>query len=97
VITAPPPAQPSPSPAPVTKQQAVAAINSLIDEGMSQGAIRDDAGLDLKQMVRNATEVSQLDSVRVKIDDRERDSSVTPELAAKLRSAVDTLATAMEP
>lgn len=92
VITAPPS---SPSPSPVTKQQAVAAINSLIDDGMASGAIRDDAGLDLKQMVRNATEVSHLDSVRMKIDDREREGSVTSELAGDLRSAVDTLSTAM--
>ncbi len=95
-IPIPPSLTPSVTPPPMTEQQARSAFYMLVNDGVAAGTIRSDVGLDLEQMVRNATQLSHLDSVRAKINDRDRERSVPESLASQLRSALDSVARAMQ-
>ncbi len=74
-----------PSPTPADPRQTFLA---LLDEGEANGSIRHDAALDLRQTFQNATTPAQLDGVVTKINDREREGSLNPALATRLRDQI---------
>lgn len=83
------------SPSPLSRDRALYAALSAISDGVAQGTIRPDAGLDLKQLLRDATDPAQLDHVRAKIITREREGALEPAAARSVLAKVDELAAAM--
>lgn len=102
-----PPTTPAPTPtrAPVpvpvtpTVGAALATVMDTIDTGLAHGQVRDDVALDLRQTIRNVANNSStkalLDQgakdVRTKINSREREGSLDPGLAERLRGDVEQL------
>lgn len=84
----------TPTPA-LTRDTALNAVMSAISDGVANGQIRPDAGLDLQQLVRNARRASELDTVQEKIAAREREGAITSDAARDLQAAVAALATTM--
>jgi len=71
------------------------AVMSTISDGVANGQIRPDAGLDLQQLVRNARETSDLAGVQQKIAVRESEGAISSGAAEALRAAVAALAATM--
>ncbi|MEU4754815.1 serine/threonine-protein kinase [Micromonospora tulbaghiae] len=96
-----PPAAPTTPPStggarPPAAGQADAAerVDGLIEAGLTEGQIREDVGVDLRNLLRNAvaangeTEVTAaVDRLRGKIDERRREGSISPGYARRLDSA----------
>ncbi len=76
-------------PTPVTSRDTVL---RLINEGVASGQIRPDAGVDLRQLVQNASRPSDLDAVEQKLAAREREGAITSSAATELRAAIARLA-----
>ncbi|MCM1019032.1 serine/threonine protein kinase, partial [Micromonospora sp. XM-20-01] len=99
VVTAP--ATPSSAPAtggnrpPATGQpDAAERVDGLIEAGLAEGQIREDVGVDLRNLLRNAVAASgegevtaAVDRLRDKIDERRREGSITPGYARRLDAA----------
>ena len=69
-------------------------VDGLIEAGLTEGQIREDVGVDLRNLLRNAvaanggTEVTAaVDRLRGKIDERRREGSISPEYARRLDAA----------
>ncbi|MEU4790454.1 protein kinase [Micromonospora tulbaghiae] len=96
-----PPAAPTTPPStggarPPAAGQADAAerVDGLIEAGLTEGQIREDVGVDLRNLLRNAiaanggTEVTAaVDRLRGKIDERRREGSISPGYARRLDAA----------
>jgi serine/threonine-protein kinase len=91
-VAAQPTGQPTPA---LTRATAMHAVMSTISDGVANGQIRPDAGLDLQQLVRNARETSDLAGVQQKIAVREREGAISSGAAEALRAAVAALAATM--
>lgn len=88
--------QSTPQPTPVlTRDTALHALLAAINNGVASGQIRPDAGLDLKQLVQNASRLADLATVDEKITAREREGAITPGTARDLHMAVAALASTM--
>ncbi|MEU0080006.1 serine/threonine-protein kinase [Micromonospora tulbaghiae] len=98
--TTPPAAPTTPPPTggarPPAAGQADAAerVDGLIEAGLTEGQIREDVGVDLRNLLRNAvaangeTEVTAaVDRLRGKIDERRREGSISPGYARRLDAA----------
>ncbi|MBQ1046421.1 MULTISPECIES: serine/threonine-protein kinase [unclassified Micromonospora] len=95
------PAAPSSAPAtagdrpPATGQaDAAERVDGLIEAGLAEGQIREDVGVDLRNLLRNAVAASgegevttAVDRLRAKIDERRREGSITPGYARRLDAA----------
>lgn len=68
---------------------------AVLKEGEAAGKIRKDAAVDLRNVITNAATVSHVDSAKGKVADREREGTLDPALADRLRSALDNLANAL--
>ncbi|MFE9954260.1 protein kinase [Micromonospora sp. NPDC005299] len=75
-------------------------VEGLIESGLAAGQIRDDVGVDLRNLLRNATAAAgdgaltgAVDRLRGKIADRRREGSISPEYARQLDAAAAELAT----
>ncbi|BCJ66580.1 serine/threonine-protein kinase [Polymorphospora rubra] len=101
----PPGATPGPSgPASApTVPEAVADLDQIVTAGLAAGAIRDDAGLDLQNLLRNLRVAAArgpvdvhgpVQHLRSKITLRVDEGAITPEYATALRAGLDRLATA---
>ncbi|MDG4767595.1 serine/threonine-protein kinase [Solwaraspora sp. WMMD406] len=84
-----------------TVTEAISQLGQVIDEGLAEGAIRRDAGLDLQNLVRNLRVAltsgsvdidSEVDHVRQKVAVRANEGAITYAYAAELDSALDQLA-----
>ncbi|MGV9371682.1 serine/threonine-protein kinase [Micromonospora tulbaghiae] len=69
-------------------------VDGLIEAGLTEGQIREDVGVDLRNLLRNAvaanggTEVTAaVDRLRSKIDERRREGSISPGYARRLDAA----------
>ncbi|MEV4692047.1 serine/threonine-protein kinase [Micromonospora echinospora] len=99
VVTAP--ATPSSAPAtggnrpPATgRADPAERVDGLIEAGLTEGQIREDVGVDLRNLLRNAVAASgegevtaAVDRLRDKIDERRREGSITPGYARRLDAA----------
>jgi hypothetical protein len=104
---APPPRQTPPSPtaaARPTVREAVRTVDQLITDGLNEGAIRRDAGQDLRNLVKNLearlvsgpTDLSgPVDDLRRKVAQRALEGSIDDEYADLLDAALERLATAV--
>ncbi|MFE9205781.1 protein kinase [Micromonospora sp. NPDC007230] len=111
--TAETPAPPSPTrPAPATSTVPVlppagslvdvaGRVDGLIEAGLVAGQIRDDVGVDLRNLLRNATAASgegaltaAVDRLRAKIGERQREGSISPGYARQLDAAAAELVAA---
>ncbi|MEU1684210.1 protein kinase [Micromonospora sp. NPDC005707] len=96
-----PPATGAPSPpAGGDLVEAAHRVEGLIEAGLADGQIRDDVGVDLRNLLRNATATTgdgaltgAVDRLRGKIADRRREGSISPEYARQLDAAAAELAT----
>ncbi|PSK62082.1 hypothetical protein B0E53_06007 [Micromonospora sp. MH33] len=75
-------------------------MEGLIEAGLAAGQIRGDVGVDLRNLLRNATAATgdgaltaAVDRLRGKIADRRREGSISPEYARQLDAAAADLAT----
>ncbi|KAB1911132.1 serine/threonine-protein kinase [Micromonospora sp. AMSO31t] len=75
-------------------------VEGLIDAGLAAGQIRDDVGVDLRNLLRNASAATgegaltgAVDRLRDKIADRRREGSISPGYARQLDAAAADLAT----
>ncbi|MFI2646289.1 protein kinase [Micromonospora fulviviridis] len=75
-------------------------VEGLIEAGLAAGQIRGDVGVDLRNLLRNATAATgdgaltaAVDRLRGKIADRRREGSISPEYARQLDAAAADLAT----
>ncbi|MFD6264055.1 serine/threonine-protein kinase [Micromonospora chalcea] len=69
-------------------------VDGLIEAGLAEGQIREDVGVDLRNLLRNAVAASgegevtaAVDRLRGKIDERRREGSITPGYARRLDAA----------
>ncbi|MFD6718392.1 serine/threonine-protein kinase [Micromonospora chalcea] len=69
-------------------------VDGLIEAGLAEGQIREDVGVDLRNLLRNAVAASgegevtaAVDRLRAKIDERRREGSITPGYARRLDAA----------
>jgi eukaryotic-like serine/threonine-protein kinase len=67
------------------------ALLDLIDQGEKEGSIRPDVALDLRQVIMNLRYPSEWENVKAKISTRQREGAITPAMANRLRSEVDSL------
>ncbi|MFG2058330.1 protein kinase [Micromonospora sp. NPDC048930] len=104
---APGPTRPSratttPAPPPgASLVEAANRVEGLIEDGLAAGQIREDVGVDLRNLLRNATAASEagdlaaaVDRLRDKIADRRREGSISLEYARQLDAAAADLAAA---
>lgn len=89
-----PATRPSPTLSP-TSADVRATMLALLQSGEADGTVRPDAALDLRQLIQNATQPEQFENVLTKIGDREREGSLDPVLAQRLRDLLGTLAGAV--
>ncbi|MET8833149.1 protein kinase [Micromonospora sp. NPDC004540] len=75
-------------------------VEGLIEAGLTAGQIRDDVGVDLRNLLHNATAATgdgaltaAVDRLRGKIADRQREGSISPAYASQLDAAAADLAT----
>ncbi|MGY0007138.1 serine/threonine-protein kinase [Micromonospora sp. I033] len=75
-------------------------VEGLIEAGLAAGQIRGDVGVDLRNLLRNATAATgdgaltaAVDRLRGKIADRQREGSISPGYARRLDAAAADLAT----
>jgi serine/threonine-protein kinase len=80
-----PPATPSPAASPV---DALFAVHRVIDDGVATGAIRRDAGVDLRNLVGR----EPADKLRAKVAVRRGEGAITDGYAARLDAALQQLA-----
>ncbi|MFU8852687.1 serine/threonine-protein kinase [Micromonospora sp. SL1-18] len=100
--TEPPPSPTRPAPATSSVSvpsgggllEAANRMDGLIEAGLAAGHIRDDVGVDLRNLLRNATAATgegalttAVDLLRVKIGERQREGSISPAYAARLDAA----------
>ncbi|MCZ7427513.1 protein kinase [Micromonospora sp. WMMA1949] len=69
-------------------------VDGLIEDGLTEGQIREDVGVDLRNLLRNAVAASgegevtaAVDRLRGKIDERRREGSISPGYARRLDAA----------
>ncbi|MEV7230464.1 MULTISPECIES: serine/threonine-protein kinase [Polymorphospora] len=83
--------------------EAVADLDQIVTAGLAAGAIRDDAGLDLQNLLRNLRNAAArgpvdvggpVEHMRSKIALRVDEGAITPEYASALRAGLDRLAAA---
>nr|WP_309227512.1 MULTISPECIES: serine/threonine-protein kinase [unclassified Micromonospora] len=93
--TASPPAPPTG----VSLVEAANRVDALIEAGLADGRIREDVGVDLRNLLHNATAASSagdlaaaVDRLRGKISERQREGSISPEYAGQLDAAAADLA-----
>ncbi|MEU3454468.1 serine/threonine-protein kinase [Micromonospora sp. NPDC006766] len=109
--TEPPPPSPT-RPAPTTSSDvsvppggglldAADRMDRLIEAGLAAGQIRDDVGVDLRNLLRNAAAAtgegaltSAVERLRAKIGERQREGSISPAYATRLDAAAAQLAAA---
>ncbi|GIH06381.1 hypothetical protein Rhe02_44480 [Rhizocola hellebori] len=89
-----PPASPTPvpTPSPLSRESALYMMLSAISDGVAQGSIRPDAGLDLQQLLRQAKSEDAIEGVRDKISAREQEGAISPATARDLKTALNNLA-----
>ncbi|MFG3302787.1 protein kinase [Micromonospora chersina] len=90
----------APTPAGGSLDEAAHRVEGLIEAGLAAGQIRGDVGVDLRNLLRNATAATgdgaltaAVDRLRGKIADRRREGSISPEYARQLDAAAAELAT----
>ncbi len=86
------PVWPTSPAATLTRERALFMVLSAISDGVAEGSIRPDAGLDLQQLLRQADSEDELEQVRTKIAVREDEGAITPATARHLESALNSLA-----
>ncbi|MFC4535969.1 serine/threonine-protein kinase [Sphaerisporangium dianthi] len=84
-----------------TLEQAVGRFNAALKDGETVGAIRSDVALDLRQVVRNVLRspdnpAGGLADVRRKLDDREREGGLTPEVRDELERRLTLIGDALQ-
>ncbi|MFC0096588.1 serine/threonine-protein kinase [Micromonospora marina] len=91
--TAPPPTGGARPPA-AGQADAAERVDGLIDAGLTEGQIREDVGVDLRNLLRNAVAATgedevtaAVDRLRGKIDERRREGSISPGYARQLDAA----------
>ncbi|SCG73527.1 serine/threonine-protein kinase [Micromonospora humi] len=103
--TAPAPAEPSgapstaaPTPPAVDAADPAERVDGLIEAGLADGQIREDVGVDLRNLLRNAVAASDegavttaVERLRGKIVERRREGSITPGYARQLDAAAAAL------
>ncbi|MFJ6955635.1 serine/threonine protein kinase, partial [Micromonospora aurantiaca] len=69
-------------------------VDGLIEAGLTEGQIREDVGVDLRNLLRNAVAANgegevtaAVDRLRGKIDERRREGSISPGYARRLDAA----------
>ncbi|SBT46931.1 serine/threonine-protein kinase [Micromonospora auratinigra] len=89
------------APAAVSVVEAANRLDGLIESGLASGQIRSDVGVDLRNLVRNATaaagtpdQATAVDRLRGKIAERQREGSISPAYARQLDDAAVALAAA---
>ena len=90
--TASPTPEAGPTPLPLTRERALFMVLSAISDGVAEGSIRPDAGLDLQQLLRQANSEDEIEQVRVKIAVREEEGAISPATARALETALSKLA-----
>jgi serine/threonine-protein kinase len=88
------PTQVVPTPLPLTREQALFMVLSAISDGVAEGSIRPDAGLDLQQLLRQADSEEEVEKVRAKIAVREEEGAISSVTARALETALANLAAA---
>jgi serine/threonine-protein kinase len=83
---------PGATPSPLTRERALFMMLSAISDGVAEGSIRPDAGLDLQQLLRQAKSEDEIEHVRVKISAREEEGAISAATARTLETALDDLA-----
>jgi serine/threonine-protein kinase len=86
------PTQAQPTPLPLTRERALFMVLSAISDGVAEGSIRPDAGLDLQQLLRQADSEEEIEEVRAKIAVREEEGAISPATARALETALKNLA-----
>ncbi|MCW3844468.1 serine/threonine protein kinase [Micromonospora yasonensis] len=88
-----------PAPPGVNLIEAANRVADLIDAGLVAGQIREDVGVDLRNLLHNATAAAEaddlaaaVDQLRRKVAERWREGSISPEYARRLDAAVAELA-----
>ncbi|MBO3744632.1 protein kinase [Streptosporangiaceae bacterium NEAU-GS5] len=84
--------------APPTLDEAVARFSSILDAGVSAGAIAPDAAQDLRSELRNAVNnhsITSLDNIRLKLSDRVREGTLSTAYRDKLIGALKDIETAL--
>lgn len=88
-----------PAPPGISLIEAGNRVEALIEAGLAAGRIRDDVGVDLRNLLHNATAASgagdlaaAVDRLRGKIAERQREGSISPEYARQLDAAAADLA-----
>ncbi|WP_431945829.1 serine/threonine-protein kinase [Micromonospora marina] len=91
--TTPPPTGGARPPA-AGQADAAERVDGLIDAGLTEGQIREDVGVDLRNLLRNAVAATgegevtaAVDRLRGKIDERRREGSISPGYARELDAA----------
>ncbi|MEW2445651.1 serine/threonine-protein kinase [Micromonospora marina] len=91
--TTPPPTGGARPPA-AGQADAAERVDGLIDAGLTEGQIREDVGVDLRNLLRNAVAATgegevtaAVDRLRGKIDERRREGSIGPGYAQRLDAA----------
>ncbi|MDO3684222.1 serine/threonine-protein kinase [Micromonospora sp. C28ISP2-4] len=91
--TTPPPTGGARPPA-AGQADAAERVDGLIEAGLAEGQIREDVGVDLRNLLRNAVAASggsevtaAVDRLRGKIDERRREGSISPGYARRLDAA----------
>ncbi|MFU8872052.1 serine/threonine-protein kinase [Micromonospora sp. SL4-19] len=74
--------------------EAASRVDGLIEAGLAAGQIRDDVGVDLRNLLRTATAATgedalttAVDGLRTKIGERQREGSISPAYAKQLDAA----------
>jgi serine/threonine protein kinase len=86
---------PGPTPSPLSRERALFMMLSAISDGVAEGSIRPDAGLDLQQLLRRAESEDEIEDVRDKISAREREGAISPATARALETALNNLAASL--
>ncbi|MEU2610349.1 protein kinase [Micromonospora sp. NPDC007271] len=91
----------APVPAAGSRFEAANRVDGLIEAGLAAGQIREDVGVDLRNLLRNATAASgagaltsAVDTLRAKISERRREGSISSAYAERLDAAAAHLAAA---
>ncbi|MEU8072001.1 MULTISPECIES: protein kinase [unclassified Micromonospora] len=92
--TTPPPPTGGTRPPAAGQADAAERVDGLIEAGLTEGQIREDVGVDLRNLLRNAVAANGEDAVtaavdrlRGKIDERRREGSISPGYARRLDAA----------
>jgi eukaryotic-like serine/threonine-protein kinase len=88
VVTVPAPTTAAPTPVPEPAPDALSAVHRVIDAGVAAGAIRRDAGVDLRNLVGR----EPADKLRAKVAVRRGEGAITDGYAARLDAALRELA-----